>query len=118
MFDRRPAPRYSFFLRNRRTSQAVGGQVDPVWSRHHLPNPWRLSAYSMLPSPFGFFARAQRIVFPSSAIAQLTLPSAPPPGTWDDDLWLRDAELVIVRSTPAGSVVRSLELGVTVNEGR
>jgi hypothetical protein len=39
-----------------------------------------------------------------------------PGGEWTDDAWLRDAELVVVKTVDGGSVTRRIQItGLTIN---
>jgi len=101
IFDRRPAPELSFYLRNRRASEAVAGfGRDPdqgFFLSGFLPFSYGGSRTS------GFRARNLLIRFP--------------PGYGDekesfsiDDEWFEGAELVVVRAIREGSVERTLEI--------
>jgi hypothetical protein len=110
VFHRAPQPSYRFFLRNRVLGEAVAG--DPLILSGAAQVPLlNLGGYVHLSSPFGFFAEAEQIRFPSTYGAQL--PSALVAGkgyTWTDDVWLKSADFVIIRMTPEGSVRRPLRL--------
>ena len=101
VFDRRPTPMYSFYLRNQRAGEAVQGAAhdlleQSLWSRF-LP-----LGFSVSPAP-GFRTRNLLIRFPPSVGVQGESFSI-------DDEWLETAELVIVRATRAGSVGRTLKI--------
>ena len=115
MFQRLPPPTYSFYLRNRTARNAVAGTLQ----REYLASPWFMALVgtsSWLESVRGFRANAALIRFPLITSFRLPSASAPPAGGDSrNQAWLRDAELVIIRTVPAGSVDRTLEMnGVMV----
>jgi hypothetical protein len=115
VYDRRAPPTFTFYLRNRGASEAVSGSLRP--SRSLSPGQFLLGSYDYLVSPFGFGAQAADLTFPSTFSAQLPSAMAKGPGgEWTDDAWLRDAELVVVKTVDGGSVTRRIEItGLTIN---
>jgi hypothetical protein len=106
-----PRPAYSFYLRNPTTRDAVAGTLQQRYQGPWFPGYW-------LDMPQGFRASAALIRFPSIASARLPSAGAAPAGgeDWRHDAWLAGAELVIIRTVPAGSVDRTLEMPeLTVN---
>jgi hypothetical protein len=99
IFNRAPRPVYYYFLRNRRLSEAAEANVyrnrvvlDPMFPK--------ASAFQVSTSEV-YFAMVTR--WPD--IAELRL----------DDAWLKDAELVVVRTVADGMLVRTLTMsGVTL----
>jgi hypothetical protein len=116
-FDRRALPRYTFYLRNRRASEAVAGTMRESRSFQSLPGEFFLGRYGYLASPYGFVAQPAELLFPSTFSAQLPSAMAKAPGgEWTDDAWLRDAELVVVKTVDGGSVTRRIEITrLTIN---
>ena len=109
-FDSQPPISYSFFLRNRRADEAIGGTVQGAGIIAHFPGALVFGPFGAL-SPYGFYVESQYVRFPSTLSAQL--PSALAPGggyQWADDIWIRDADLVVIRTVNAGSVTRHLEI--------
>jgi hypothetical protein len=97
-FDRLPRAERAYYIRNRRIGKAIEAREDEV-------------AVSPLPRMMGGFSASRTIWgFWAGGIA-LRLP--PWAGQRTDDLdetWLRDADLVIVKSTREGGVERTLDL--------
>lgn len=104
MFDRRPQPEYSFYLRNRQLGEAATGLLMPVRGYDLFPF-FSFPVFYAASSPSGFVAAASLIRFPAS----YGLPNLPRKVQLDD-AWLLGAELVIVRTTAEGSVPRTLEI--------
>ena len=114
--DRRSPPTYSYYLRNRQAGEALGGKLQH-WSDLPVPGQFMVGRYGFLGSPFGFSLGSGYLRFPTT-VAALFQSSRATGGNhrWDDDKWLQGAELVIVKTIDAGTVVRRLELtGLTVN---
>jgi hypothetical protein len=98
MFDRRPDSQFTYYLRNRRRSEAVGGFEMPVHSAS-LPflgvgGGGRMSGFRGIASQIRFPDWSRNTTDPVVMTGE----------------WLADAELVIVRVTPAASISRSLEI--------
>jgi hypothetical protein len=112
MFDRGAPRHYEYYLRNKRLSQATA-----TWTRPALQSLLGLGfvgfgSASHVPTgmAFGFGVHAAIVEhrlsnpFPDDAVAI-------------DDQWIADADLVIVRVTQSGSVVKTLEAsGFTIQE--
>jgi hypothetical protein len=102
IFGRRVRPSFEFYVRSRRVREAVnGGQYRPTG--FHLVN--RLN-------PFG---DVHVEASPAFLVRDLTMHVPPLYGRPEervvlDDRWIADAELVVVRITPDGSVVRTLDI--------
>jgi hypothetical protein len=110
-FNRQTLPTYSFHLRNRRTSEAVAGTMRESRSFQSLPGELFLGRYGYVASPYGFVAHPAELLFPSTFSAQLPSAMAKGPGgEGTDDGWLRDAELVVVKTIDGGSVTRRIEI--------
>lgn len=102
IFARRVRPSFEFYVRNRRAREALsGGQYAPagsyLWDRF---------------MPFGAVTAEASSGF---LVRDLTMHVPPLYGRPEeravlDDRWLADAELVIVRMAPGGSVVRTLDI--------
>ncbi len=102
-FERALPWMYSFYLRNRQTSEAFDGSVmdvreGPFFSRL-LPFGF---AYGSAESS-GFIARGLMIRFPQRYGGQEAVPAI-------DETWIRGAELVVVRTKREGSVQRELDI--------
>jgi hypothetical protein len=101
IFDTRPRPSYSFYLRNRQVSEAAAGYLseDETFLQLMLLGFGRLGV-SATWSGFGVGTYLLRFSdtqgYPSEAVRI-------------DDGWFADAELVIVRTRREGSVPRRLE---------
>ncbi len=96
LFDRTPGPSYKFFIRNR--SRAEASELD-FYQRPAL------TGWALVPRTSGFEVFVAEPIFRwrDAGLPQL------------DETWLAEAELVIVRSTYRGSVLRTLEMtGVRV----
>jgi len=99
MFDRRPPPMYTVFLRNPARAEALRGSGHFAGSAR-MP---MFGAFSVfLAGPSGFSADAQIVTFqveaPRDAAAAI------------DRRWLEQAELVVLRATHTSSVRRTLEI--------
>jgi hypothetical protein len=116
-FDRQALPTYSFYLRNSRTSEAVAGTMRESRSFQSLPGEFFIGHYGYVASPYGFVAQPGELLFPSTFSAQLPSAMAKEPrGDGSDEVWLRDAELVVVKTVDGGSVTRRIEItGLTIN---
>jgi len=101
LFDRRPTSELSFYLRNRRASEAVVGSAhDPgegFFLARFLPFVYAVGRTS------GFSARNLLVQFPPGYRVEGESFSI-------DDDWFKGAELVIVRAIHEGSVERPLEI--------
>jgi len=100
MFDRRPRPMYSLFLRNAARSEAVRGSGH--YDASHAPFPLIGGFTISMAGPGGFSYRAQSVTFDGRTQPDATSPL--------DRQWLDEAELVIVRATHSGSIRRALEI--------
>jgi hypothetical protein len=102
IFDRRPVPRFDFYLRNERSGEAVLGAGQLLGDEFVFGRflPFSIGASSQTS---GFRARGLLIRFPpSSGVEGASL-------SIDDD-WVEGAELFVVRATREGSVERTLEI--------
>ena len=99
-FDRRPPRRYSFYLRNRRLSNAVAGQAHPLLEGPRLFPFVGVSAATG--DSDGFSVTSWLVQFPAFNRGD--------PSLRIDETWLAGAELIVVRATGHGSVVRTLEM--------
>jgi hypothetical protein len=105
-FDRRPTPRYAFYLRNQQRGEAVGSSVAPMLSHGLL--------IGLLPG-YGYTSDSGS---GSSGFAMggqfMRFPPGYAPTDKDrleiDEAWMEGAEIVIVRETTEGSVSRPLEI--------
>jgi hypothetical protein len=102
VFARRRRPLHSFYLRNRRLSQAILGSSFPL--RTDIP------LFAVLPFAIGFSGGEQ----PGFTIEAQAI-DFPPETTRGaasilDEQWMSEAELVIVRSTEEGWVSRELAI--------
>lgn len=116
--DRRLRPSFTLFLRNARTREAVAANFPALGYDYPMVQVGLTGGWSIyLPGSGGFSARAQRIRFQSSypelAIAS---PFAERPRRVNvTPAWMQDAEIIVVRTFPGGSVRRTLEMdGVTL----
>ena len=106
MFSSNALPRLTFYLRNRDTAEAVAGFANEAFgisAGAGLAMLFGVSSHSAGPAN-GFDVATDLIRFPEGFGADVV-----------DDFdvspeWLSHAELVIVRTTPAGSVVRTVEI--------
>ncbi len=111
VFDRRPDPRFQVFLRNRRLGEALAGDLRPYTSTLPSPEVLFLGRLGSLSTAFGFRTEAGVINFPSTTAAQL--PSARLPNgqyAFDDEPWMRDAEIVVLRTVHRGVVRRTVRI--------
>jgi hypothetical protein len=119
VFDRHPDPRYQVFLRNRSLGEALSGELRSITLAAPSPETMLLGRLGNLATAFGFRTEAGVINFPSTTAAQL--PSARLPNgqyAFDDEPWMRDAEVVIVRTVHRGVVRRTVRIErVAVNGG-
>jgi hypothetical protein len=119
VFGRQARPAYTIYLRNPRTREAVEGRMRSLHPPLRFPGMLLLGSYGGLGSQTGFFAEAFEIRFLSTYGGRL--PSAFSPTTgfqWNDNEWLASAELVIVQTTAAGSITRTVVINeVAVNGG-
>jgi hypothetical protein len=102
-FDRRLPGRFVFYLRNRQASEAVPGNDYDLRNEVSLMRVLPFSGGFGSEGSTGFTPRAVMIMFEASrggSGQQVRL----------DSQWLEQAELVIVRSTQAGSVERRLAI--------
>jgi hypothetical protein len=106
IFDGEAVPVLSFYLRNRGRAEAVAGSKRPSLLAHStgfgLPLLVGVSYGSGGPGT-GFDATADIIQFPE-------VPPTDKPAVDLNAAWLADAEFVIVRTVPGGSVSRTLEI--------
>jgi hypothetical protein len=103
MFDRRVPPVYSYYLRNPRRREATTTSVQSLL-RNSFGGAVSGRHVSVSSDWTGFSVEEERI-FTQAASAE-----TPPYAVPIDAAWLAEAELVIVRNTRAGSVVRTLEI--------
>ena len=106
VFDRRPTPRYAFYLRNPQRGEAVGSSLAPMQPNGLLTALLPGHGYSAEPGSgsSGFAMGGQFMRFP---------PGYPPTVKERldiDEAWMAGAEIVIVRETTEGSVSRPLEI--------
>jgi hypothetical protein len=98
-FDRSPSHELNFYLRNRRTREAIAGNAYDFESRPLLML-FNLSAGS---ASSGFRARRLMVQFRADSNDDTDSIAF-------DQRWLGDADLVLVRATRQGSVVRTLTI--------
>jgi hypothetical protein len=101
-FDRKPMIRYAFYMRNaQHTTAMAGSESEPFGGMSAISTglPFMVSSAG----PSRFFLRAALISFPPSYGLQ------EPKVEWDP-AWYADAELVIIRVTETGAVVRGLDI--------
>lgn len=106
-FDRRPTPRYAFYLRNEQRGEAVGSSIVPMQSHGLLTG--------LLPGGHGYgFEPASGSSGFAMGAQFLRFPPGYAPTDKErldiDDGWIAGAEIVIVRETAEGSVSRPLEI--------
>lgn len=101
-FDRKPMITYAFYVRNAQRSRAIEGHhAEPSGGIHSFPVglPFAVSDGG----PSRFFLRTAIVTFPP--------PYGPQEQKIDwDPAWYADAELVVVRVTEQGAVVRTLDI--------
>jgi hypothetical protein len=106
MFHSDSLPPLSFYLRNRAAGEAVAGPAHQgmfaVSSGGGLPVLYGVSSFAAGPGSNGFSATGDYIRFPDYDPAEDAVAITPD--------WLSQAELVIVRTVPAGSVTRTVEI--------
>jgi hypothetical protein len=102
IFDRRPAHRFDFYLRNERSGEAVPGSGQPLGEEFVFGRFLPFSIDGSVQTS-GFRARGLLIRFSPGRGAE----DAP---LYIDDRWIEEAELVVVRVTREGSVERTLEI--------
>jgi hypothetical protein len=101
MFDATTLPQLSFYLRNRQRGEAVSGaSQDAVSSSLGIPLVGSNIAWTT-EQPTGFHLDGIVVHFPDGYWRE-----SPEVGLTSD--WLRDAELLIVQTVPAGSVTRTV----------
>ena len=102
VFDRRPAHRFDFYLRNERSGEAVLGHGQPLGEEFVFGRflPFSISGSAQTS---GFTARGLLIRFPPGYGVE-------GPSFAVDDEWVEGAELFVVRATREGSVERTLEI--------
>jgi hypothetical protein len=98
-FDRRPRVERKYYLRNQRSGEAIEGQIAD-FDMGILPRMIRGLSVSES-STGGFRAVGVGVWFPRGPVGR---------NVRIDDSWLRDADLVVVRSTREGGVERSLDI--------
>jgi hypothetical protein len=103
IFDRRPVPRFDFYLRNERSGEAVLGGAQPLGEEFVFARflPFSMSSGSVRTS--GFMTRGLLVRFPPGYGAEGASLSI-------DDDWVAGAELFVVRATREGFVERTLEI--------
>jgi hypothetical protein len=106
-FDRLPMITYGFYVRNARQSRAMEGRESEPFGDFSVGLPFVMGSSG----PSRFMLRSAVVAFPPYVPADQKI-------DWDP-AWYADAELVIVRMTEAGSVLRSLDMpSVAVVEKR
>ena len=108
-FDRRAPRFYTYYLRNRLRRQAIATSVrTPAHETFFLPFAGAASHVSLeAGSGFGV---AQELVMPMSYVVNPGQAPRPAAAIDVNREWLTDAELVIVRTTEAGAVTRTLTM--------
>lgn len=103
-FDRKPPIAYAFYARNAQHTHAMAGYASEPFEGMIAPSGW-LSIFGFTAGGglAPFFVRAALVSFPLS----YGLPEQKV--DWDPR-WYADAELVIVRTTETGAVLRTLEM--------
>lgn len=102
-FDRRPPGGFMFYLRNQQASEVVPGNEYDLRNEVSLMRVLPFGAGTASGESSGFTLRAAMIYFQPS-------PGAVGQQVSFDSRWIEQAELVIVRSTQAGSVERRLAI--------
>jgi hypothetical protein len=102
VFARRPQTMRTMYLRNRRVSQAIPGSSFPIRADMTLLRflPFTIGLGAGEASGFGIEALA--VDFPPNYARRAVIDF--------DEAWIRDAEVVVVRSTQEGSVSRELTI--------
>jgi hypothetical protein len=111
IFDRRPRPVYSIYLRNPRLREAASGAVRPFQENVLMPQMMfaGFSGINMSSALPGFAAGANLIRFPGTH-------GYPEEQMGLDTAWLAGAEIVIIRMTAEGAMMRTLEMsGVSLS---
>jgi hypothetical protein len=104
VFDRKPRVAYTFYVRNARHSHAMAGQESEPFEDMSVVFGW-------LPFSFGSSSSGLARFFVRGALVSFTSPYGLRDEKIDwDPAWYTDAELVIVRTTEAGAVLRTLEI--------
>ena len=100
-FDRRPSGQRTYYIRNRRSGAAFESRVNEF----QTPTARLLSqiGVSIARTTTGFWTEGSALQFPPPWIGSDDS-KAP------DETWLRDADLIIVRSTREGGVERTLDI--------
>jgi hypothetical protein len=98
-FDGQPRAERTYYVRNRRTGTALESRAEDS-DIGLLPR--MITGVSVSRIVGGFWAEGFALRFPP--------PWAGPDFAGLDETWLRDAELLIVRSTPAGGIERTLDI--------
>lgn len=75
VFDRIGRPAYSVYLRNRRTREAIEGQMRPIIFDLWRPGPLMLGLHTPVGFYTGFFVDAHRIRFDNAGVLRGRLPS-------------------------------------------
>lgn len=101
-FDRKPMITYAFYVRNAQRSRAIEGQhAEPSVGIHSFP----------VGLPFAVSAGESSRFFLRTAIVTFPPPHGPQEQKIDwDPAWYAEAELVLVRVTEQGAVVRTLDI--------
>jgi hypothetical protein len=101
-FDRKPMITYAFYVRNAQRSRAIEG--------HHAEPSGGIGHFAV-GLPFAFSAGGPSHFFLRTAIVTFPPPYGPQEQKIDwDPAWYPDAELVLVRITEQGAVVRTVEV--------
>jgi hypothetical protein len=103
VWERRPWSQYSFYLRNRVRQEALSLRDYDLQGEFTFMRFLPFSGFSVGASPNGgFFTRAFVLTVPRWSGHESETPIA--------DDWLREAEVVIVRTTQEGAVERALQI--------
>jgi hypothetical protein len=102
-FDRKPQITYAFYVRNAQHSHAMVGNASEPFAEFGATSGWVPFFGFAREGSAAFFARGALVSFPPSHGLQEQKID------WDP-AWYADAELVIVRITEAGAVLRTLEM--------
>ena len=119
VFHRAPDPQYQVFLRNAATGEALAGELRMLTPALPSPEAALLGREGYIGMGFGFRTESGVVSFPSTMAAGL--PSERLPNgrfSYDDEPWMRGAELVIVRTVLGGIVRLPVKIDrVAVNGG-
>jgi hypothetical protein len=104
IFDRKPRVAYAFYVRNARHSHAMAGYESEPFEGMSAGSGW-------LPFSFGSSSSGLARFFVRGALVSFPAPYGLREEKIDwDPAWYTDAELVIVRTTEAGAVLRTLDI--------